>query len=316
MTHDICYSIIVPVYRNRDSIPELVGRLHALDGRRSGRLEAVFVVDGSPDDSLQVIRETLRDIPQTAQLISLSRNFGSFPAIRAGLANARGRYLAVMAADLQEPPEIIDAFFDSLESGDCDIVVGERAGRSDPALSSMSSRIYWSAYRRFVNGDIPPGGVDIFGCTAEVAARISSLPEASTSLIGLLYWLGYRRRTIPYSRQPRRHGKSGWTFTRKVRYLLDSIYAFTDLPILVLQVVGLIGVVASTIVGLVVFLAWLLGRVQQPGYTPLMIVLLASTSAILFALGVVGSYAARAYENTKGRPISVIATHEYVGPQE
>jgi len=316
MTDGFRYSVIVPVYRNRDSIPELIGRLHELASGLDGLLEAVFVIDGSPDDSADVIRATLRATPLAAQLISLSRNFGSFSAIRAGLANARGEYIAVMAADLQDPPEVVEAFFASLRADDCDIALGERIGRSDPALSSLSSRIYWSAYRRFVNRDIPPGGVDIFGCNAEVAARISTFPEASTSLIGLLYWIGYRRRSFPYVRQERRHGKSGWTLGRKIRYLLDSIYAFTDLPILLLQAVGLLGVFASVTVGLVVFVAWLMGGIQQPGYTPLMIVLLASTSAILFALGVVGSYAARAYENSKGRPISIVATHELLGPQE
>ena len=315
MTGGIRYSVIVPVYGNRDSIPELIERLAALERVREGCLEAVFVVDGSPDDSLECLRAALAETPLPAQLVSLSRNFGSFSAIRAGLSFARGDYVGVMAADLQEPPEILQAFFDSLEAGECDIALGQRIGRADPAVSSLASRVYWGMYRRFVNREIPRGGVDVFGCTAEIAARISSFPETHTSLIGLLYWIGYRRKYFPYARQARRHGKSGWTFGRKLRYLLDSIYAFTDLPILALQAIGLIGVVGSTLVGLFVFMAWLLGSIREPGYTPLMIVLLASTSAILFALGVVGSYIARAYENSKGRPVSLVASHEFFGPR-
>ena len=115
------------------------------------------------------------------------------------------------------------------------------------------------------------------------ASRASG--KQQTSLIGLLYWIGYRRKYFPYTRQARRHGKSGWTFGRKLRYLLDSVYAFTDLPILALQAIGLIGVVGSLLVGLFVFIAWLLGSIREPGYTPLMIVLLTSTSAILLGLG-------------------------------
>ena len=316
MTGSIRYSVIVPVYRNRDSIPELIERLAALWRAREGCVEAVFVVDGSPDDSLGCLRAALAETPLPAQLVSLSRNFGSFSAIRAGLSLARGDYVGVMAADLQEPPEILQAFFDSLEAGECDIALGQRIGRADPAVSSLASRVYWGLYRRFVNPEIPRGGVDVFGCTAEIAARISSFTETHTSLIGLLYWIGYRRKYFPYARQARRHGKSGWTFGRKFRYLLDSIYAFTDLPILALQAIGLIGVVGSTLVGLFVFIAWLLGNIREPGYTPLMIVLLASTSAILLALGVVGSYVARAYENSKGRPVSLVASHEFFGPQD
>ena len=203
-----------------------------------------------------------------------------------------------------------------LERGECDIALGQRTGRADPAVASMSSRFYWWAYRHTVNREIPPGGVDIFGCTAEVAARLSTLVEQQTSLIGLLYWVGYRRKYFPYVRQARRHGKSGWTLARKFRYLFDSIYAFTDLPIIALQVVGLAGVVGSSVLGFIVFVSWLLGNIREPGYTPLMIVLLVSTSAILLALGVVGSYVARAYENSKDRPVSIISSHEFLGHEE
>ena len=313
MTDGIRYSVIIPVYGNRDSVPELIQRLTTLLKAREerGHAEAVFVVDGSPDDSLECLRSALAQSSLTAQLISLSRNFGSFSAIRAGLSFARGDYVGVMAADLQEPPEILEAFFDSLEAGECDIALGQRIGRADPWLSSLASRAYWGLYRRLVNREMPRGGVDVFGCTGEIAARISTFRETHTSLIGLLFWIGYRRKLFPYSRQPRRHGKSGWTAGRKLRYLLDSVYAFTDLPIIFLQGIGLLGVVSSLLVGTIVFISWVLGYVREPGYTPLMIVLLASTSAILLGLGIVGSYVSRGYENSKGRPLTMVATHEF-----
>ncbi len=312
----IRYSVIVPVYRNRDSIPELVDRLVSLSNRRSGTVEAVFVVDGSPDDSLEVLRAKLTDGPMPAQLVSLSRNFGSFSAVRAGLTLVRGEYVGVMAADLQEPPEVIDAFFDALEGGECDIALGQRTGRKDPAVSSLASRVYWGLYRRLINREIPPGGIDVFGCTSAVASRLAEFTETHTSLVGLLYWVGYRRAYFPYVRQARQHGRSAWTLGRKVRYLFDSIYAFTDLPILLLQTIGFFGAVGSCLVGLLVFVGWLTGHVREPGYTPLMIVILATSSAILLGLGVVGSYVARAYENTKGRPVSVVASHEFFGHQD
>jgi glycosyltransferase involved in cell wall biosynthesis len=313
---EIRYSVIIPVYRNRESIPDLLVRLGSLRHAKTGLLEAVFVVDGSPDDSLEILRTALADAPVTAQLVSLSRNFGSFSAIRAGLPLARGKYIGVMAADLQEPPEILESFFDALEAGECDIALGQRSGRQDPAVSSISARIYWGFYRRLINRDVPSGGIDIFGCTAAVAQLVSTFTETHTSLVGLLYWVGFRRKCFPYVRQARQHGASAWTLRKKVRYLFDSIYAFTDLPILVLQAIGLVGVVGSGLLGLIVFVGWLLGRIEQPGYTPLMIVILASTSAILLGLGVVGSYVARAYENSKARPVSIVASHEFYGHQD
>lgn len=314
----IRWSVVVPVYGNRDSLPALVDRLIELDDSRDGRLEAVFVVDGSPDDSLEVLRRALADGHLESQVLSLSRNFGSFSAIRAGLAVARGEYIAVMAADLQEPVEVVASFFDALAADECDIAVGERIGRDDPAASAFASRLYWRLYQRFINPEIPTGGVDVFGCTKAIADRIVAFPETRSSLIGLLYWIGFRRKTFPYHRQPRHSGRSGWTFGRKLRYLFDSIYAFTDLPIILLQALGFVGVILSFLIGVIVFVGWLVGAIRQPGYTPLMIVIAGSTSAMLLAMGVVGSYVWRAYENSKNRPLELVATHEFfeVGSDE
>lgn len=304
------FSVVVPVYGNRDSLPEAVERIADLAKRRDGRLEAVFVVDGSPDDSLAVLRRALSAGRFDAQVLSLSRNYGSFSAIRFGMAVARGSYIGVMAADLQEPIEVVSAFFDVLERDECDIAFGQRIDRSDPALSTMGSRAYWSLYRRIVNPDIPVGGVDVFGCTQQVSRQVLAFHEAHTSLVGLLFWVGYRRTFVPYHRVARHSGTSGWTIGRKLRYLFDSLYAFTDLPIILLQAVGAIGFALSLLVGLVVFLAWLIGSVQQPGYTPVMIAIAGSTSALLLGLGVVGSYVWRTYENGKGRPLGLTADHE------
>lgn len=310
------YSVVIPVFRNAETLPEVVARLVELSSNRQGAIEAVFVVDGSPDDSLEVLRSLLRRASLSAQVVSLSRNFGSFPAIRVGLTVARGQFIGVMAADLQEPFDLLGEFFERLETGTCDIVVGARVGRDDPAAASWAAGVYWRIYRKFVNREIPEGGVDVFGCTQEVARELSALREVHTSLVGLLYWVGFRREYVPYRRVARTAGESGWTFGRKFRYLLDSIYAFTDLPITVLQVVGVIGMGASLIVGLIVLVGWLIGAVRQPGYTPLMIVILASTSAVLLGLGIVGSYVWRAYENGKGRPVALVASHDYFGRDE
>jgi glycosyltransferase involved in cell wall biosynthesis len=316
MSHEepIRYSVVVPVYGNESSLPALVERLIALASSRKGRLEGVFVVDGSPDRSLAVLLDLLSSGTLTAQVLSLSRNFGSFSAIRAGMAAARGDFLAVMAADLQEPVEVVDAFFDKLECDECDVVFGRREGRSDPLMSSLTARTYWWLYRRFVNPEIPVGGIDVFGCTRAVAERVIQFPETHTSLVGLLFWVGYRREFVPYRRQPRHSGRSAWSTRRKLRYLLDSVYAFTDLPIVLLQIVGAIGLIVSLAVGVVVFVAWAMGAIRQPGYTPLMIAIVGSTSALLVALGVVGSYVWRTYENSKGRPLELVATHEVFDP--
>jgi len=305
------YSVVVPVYGNQESLGALIERLKALSAKRGGGLEGVFVVDGSPDQSLETLRELLSTGDLDAQVLSHSRNFGSASAVRSGLAVARGEFIVVMAADLQEPVAVVEEFLDLLEADECDIALGERIGRDDPAASAAMASLYWRFYRRVINREIPAGGVDVFGCTRAIAGRIVSFPETHTSLIALLFWLGYRRRFVQYRRQPRHAGTSAFTFRRRLRLLYDSIYAFTDLPIILLQVIGFVGTVFSAFIGVIVFLAWLLGGIQQPGYTPIMIAIAGSTSALLLGLGVVGSYVWRTYENSKDRPLELVATHEY-----
>jgi glycosyltransferase involved in cell wall biosynthesis len=303
------YSVVVPVYGNEGSIPALLDRLAEM-ARGLGNLEAVFVVDGSPDGSLLVLRRLLGSQPFPSQLVAHSRNFGSFAAIRTGMAAARGEYVAAMAADLQEPPELVLEFFALLASGDYDVAVGTRTGRDDPRTTMLLSRMFWGFYRRHVHKDIPAGGVDIFACSRAVADRLVALDESHSSLVALLYWLGFRRVEVPYRRAPREHGRSGWSLRRKYRYFLDSVFSFTDVPITVLTGIGAIGGALTLVASLVVLVAWLAGVIVQPGYTPLMLVMLLSTFTLLFGLGIVGSYVWRTYENSKGRPGAVAMSHE------
>lgn len=315
-TGQVRYSVVVPVYRNRDTLPALVGRLATVQEKLDGELEVVFVIDGSPDDSYAVLRDLLEDGNLRAQLITHSRNFGSYAAIRTGLGAARGDYIAIMAADLQEPPELTLDFFALLASGEYDIGVGARTGRDDPASSSAMSRTYWRGYRRFVMPDIPNGGVDIFACTRQVAGQLTAMHESHTSMVAQLFWLGYRRAEVPYRRLPRGSGRSGWSLRGKVKYMLDSIFAFTNLPITLLVVIGVVGFIGSMIAAAVVFGVWAAGEISVPGYTALMLVVLLIGSGLLTGLGVVGSYVWRTYENSKGRPFAVSRSHEIFAANE
>ena len=313
-TSEIRYSVVVPVYGNEATIPALLDRLGMLSAALDGPMETVFVVDGSPDGSLLILRRLLPACDFPSQLVTHSRNFGSFAAIRTGFATAEGDYVAAMAADLQEPAELVEEFFRRLSRGEGDVAVGTRAGRDDPRTTMVLSRVFWSLYRRWVHRDIPAGGVDIFGCSKAVAEQLVRLDESHSSLVGLLYWLGYRRIEVPYRRAPRLEGRSGWSFRRKLRYFLDSVYSFTDVPISVLTGIGAVGGILTIVASLIVLGARLGGAIGTAGYTPLMLVMLLSTFALLFGLGVVGSYVWRTYENSKGRPGSVAMSHERFGP--
>ena len=310
------YSIVVPVYGNEATLPDMVRRLESLAAELPVPVEGVFVVDGSPDNSYAVLKKELGKSKLRSELVRLSRNFGSFAAIRMGMSIARGPYFAVMAADLQEPAELYPRFLEALQSGEVDVAVGSRVSRSDPFLSRLSSGIFWRLYRRIVQRETPPGGIDVFACTREVRDVLLELRESNSTLVGLLLWMGYRRTTVPYHRQPRPSGKSGWSFPRKLRYMLDSMYAFSDLPIQLLVLVGAMGVAGSLLLSLVVFLAWVFGAIAVKGYTPQILAVLFSTSLILFSIGVLGGYVWRAFENTKGRPEYIPLSRESFNTEE
>lgn len=302
------YSLVIPVYGNEDTLPAVLEEVEGIAARTEGDLEVIFVVDGSPDDSAALLREQLPRAAVPGLVIELSRNFGSFAAIRCGLEQARGSYCAVMAADLQEPPSLIDNFFEVLASGEADVVVGERASRADPGASKAGSSMFWRVYRRVAQPEMPEGGIDVFGCNDAARRAVLGLQESNSSLVGLLIWIGFRRASVRYERLPRPSGKSSWTFKKKVRYMMDSIFSFTDLPIRLLLLTGVVGTLGALTASLVVLVAWLLRRIEVPGYTPLMLALLIVGGLTISALGIIGSYVWRTYENTKHRPLSIIAT--------
>lgn len=304
------FSIVIPVYGNEENIPSLLTRLTELMADLPALTEVVFVVDGSPDASYAALAEALPQAAFRSQLLQHSRNFGSFAAIRTGLASAKGRAIGVMAADLQEPAELMVEFQRALDSGAVDVTVGRRVARSDPALSSLSSRAFWGLYRRTIAREMPPGGVDVFGCTRAVADELIKLDEANSSLVAQLYWVGFRRAEIPYSRQEREHGTSTWTLRKRVKYLLDSVFAFTNLPLDLLLLTGILGSVAVAVIAAVVLGFYLGGGITEPGYVPLMLAILFSTFLTITSIGIVGAYVWRIFDNTKRRPPSIVMSRE------
>ena len=299
-------SLVIPIYNNEESLPRLFDELSALSTRLHDTLEVVFVTDGPTDNSLPRLQGLLAGWPIRAQLIELSRNFGSFSAIAAGLQHAQGDVMAVLAADLQEPPELILEFHAILTQGKADVVLGHRTKRADPWWSRVLSESFWGLYRRFVIPDMPKGGVDVFGCTRAVRDTLTGLTEVNTNLIALVLWLGFRRVFVPYERRPRLEGRSGWTFGRRVRYAVDSVFSFTDLPVRALLLLGAAGTLFAIAAGVTVFVMWALGRIPVLGYTPLMLVIAFFGGLTALGLGIVGQYEWLSLQNARRRPNFIV----------
>ncbi len=300
-------SVVVPVYRNAENIDALLGALTGVNADLEGELEVVLVVDGSPDDSYARLTAALPGLPFRSQLLLLSRNFGSFAAIRAGMEAARGDRFAVLAADLQEPPELIPEFNRRLGTGQSDVVIGTRASRQDPMLARVGAWVFWGAFRRWVEPDIPRGGVDVFACTKQVRDEILKLREANSSLVGLLFWVGFRRETIAYDRRARQAGRSAWTFAKKIRYLNDSVYNFTDLPVRLLFRIGFFGTCSSILAAVVILAAKMTSRIAVPGYTATVLIVVFFGALNCLGLGIIGGYVWRTLENTRDRPNFLVA---------
>jgi polyisoprenyl-phosphate glycosyltransferase len=304
-------SLVIPVYQNASNVGPLLDALRTLPGQLSAqRLEVVFVVDGSPDDSYARLRQALPAEKFSSQLVCLARNFGAFAAIRAGIAAARGERFAVMAADLQEPLELIVAFDRILANDEADVVVGQRTGRADPGFAKLASHLFWGVYRRLIQREIPSGGVDIFGGNRKVRRQLLALRETNSSLVGLLFWIGFRRAMVPYQRRAREHGRSAWSLRKRLRYLSDSVFAFTDLPVRLLLAIGILGVVTSVLFGGLVILSKLFYSIPVPGYaaTATLIVFFGGLNCL--GLGVLGSYLWRTFENSKRRPNYIVLSRE------
>lgn len=302
-------SLVIPVYKNEENLDRLLTELMRLQ-QTLPDLEVVFAVDGSPDRCAEILAARLPESKLRAQLVHLSRNFGSFSAICAGLEVGQGDHFAVIAADLQEPPELIARFAEILSAGQADIAFGVRTKRADPWLSEVMSNLFWRLYRRFVLPEMPAGGVDVFGCTRQVRDRLLSLREAHTNIVGLLLWLGYRQVFVPYERLARLEGKSSWTFSKKLRYSVDSIFNFTDLPIRFLLAAGMLGTGLSIAVAAVVLGAWSVGWITVQGYTPLILAVSFFGGLTTLGLGIVGQYLWLALRNTRQRPNYIIRAVE------
>jgi glycosyltransferase involved in cell wall biosynthesis len=298
-------SIVVPVYKNEGSIEHLLKRINEVSTAVTGSVEAVFVVDGSPDKSLETLRSSLPRDGFDAKVLLLSRNFGAFSAIRAGLREARGDATVVMAADLQEPTSLILDMLGIVQRDEADVAVGVRQSRKDGVVSRTLSAVFWKVFNRVSSLELPRGGVDIFALSRSARETLNSFEESSTSLIGLIYWMGFRRQEVPYHRVERQVGKSSWSLQKRINYAKDSITAFSEFPLSVFLWSGVIGAVVSLVFAFIGAFQYIFTSDHQSQREITAIGLLFVASYLMAGLGIIGTYLWRLAENVRNRPDSI-----------
>ena len=298
-------SIVVPVYKNEGSIDQLLHRINEISAAVPGMVEAVFVVDGSPDKSLDTLRSQLPMAGFDAKVLLLSRNFGAFSAIRAGLREARGDATVVMAADLQEPTSLITNMLGIVQRDEADVAVGVRQSRKDGVVSRTLSAVFWKIFNRVSSLELPRGGVDIFALSRSARETLNTFEESSTSLIGLIYWMGFRRQEVPYHRAERRVGKSSWSLQKRINYAKDSVTAFSEFPLTVFLWSGAVGAIVSLVFALIGAFQYIFTSDHQSQREVTAIGLLFVASYLMAGLGVLGTYLWRIADNVRKRPDSI-----------
>jgi dolichol-phosphate mannosyltransferase len=307
---NVDYSIVIPVYYNEGCLTPLVESLdRAVFQSNPGYTpEIIFIDDGSGDGSLAELRQIQNDFPDTVTVIKLTRNFGQNNATLAGYYHAKGKCVITMAADGQEPPEMINqmlvAFFDE----HYELVICKRTGRNESLYRKLTSRFYFYLMRKLTFKNMPEGGFDFWLMGRRALEVFVRNFDAHPSGQGQVFWMGFDVKVLPYHRRERLAGTSRWTFGKKLTSFLDGILAYSFAPIRVIALVGCsISLLGFLYAGLILFNSFFF-RNPVKGWAPLMIVILVMGGLQMMMLGLIGEYLWRTLAQVRRRDMYVIDT--------
>lgn len=299
-------SVVVPVFCNEGSLRPLGQALRGVEAGLAERgldLELIFVDDGSRDGSLAVLHELKRERPAT-KLIKLTRNFGAVHAAKTGLRFVTGDCFLFLAADLQDPPELILEMADRWLKG-AKFVICVRQAREDSLSSRLLSKVYYRLVRLLVVESYPRGGYDLALMGRELQPYLlESARNVNTPLFA--YWLGFTPETIHYVRRKREHGRSGWTLRKRLKFFLDSLLGFSILPIRAVSLFGVFVSLASFTYGTIIAFNALRGVKDVPGFATVAVILSFLLGVIIMMLGVIGEYLWRIYDEVSRKPEAVV----------
>jgi dolichol-phosphate mannosyltransferase len=283
------------------------------DVRKDIEFEVVFVDDGSKDDTLLELRK-VQNIDSRIKIVKMTRNFGEFRAIVAGMSQATGEAIAVMSADLQDPPSLIPEMITSWQKGN-PVTLAVRKKREESALKNWFADTYYKIVRKWVEPNYPKRGFDFFLIDRVVAQKLVAMQEKNSSIYIQLIWLGYTPKTIEYTRRQREEGKSMWSFRKRFDLFLDTFVVFSHKPIRAISVMGLFISLLGFIMAIVFIVQWCTEQIM-PGWTSLMVVLLLLSGFQMIMLGVIGEYVWRNLAETRKRPLYVIEKVIYQDHEE
>lgn len=298
-------SIIVPIYFNELNIPHLYEEIKdKILSRTDFEAEIVCVDDGSKDGSYKALLK-LREKDERFKIVKLSRNFGSHTAILAGFAHATGDCMTMVAADLQEPLEIVIEMYEKWKQGK-KVVIAVRKDREDGYFQKLFSNTYYSLMQKYALKDMPKGGFDCFFIDKKVRDVLVTMNEKNSSIVGQVLWTGFEMDKIYYVRKKREIGKSKWTLSKKIKLFIDSFMAFSYVPIRFISTLGIIISIIGFISAIFLIVNKLMFNVPVQGWTTMMITVLILSGIQMLTLGVIGEYLWRNFDETRGRPTYIV----------
>ncbi len=300
-------SVVVPCYNERQALPcfyEAVRRI--AQERKCLKFEFILVNDGSDDGTEQYMKELAAEDERVCY-VSLSRNFGKEAAMLAGLKYASGDYVAVMDADMQDPPELLLSMYDELCHGEHDCVAACRGDRNgEPMLRSLFARMFYRIMGRISDTDIVDGARDFRLMTRKMTDSILELGEYNRFTKGIFGWVGFETKWISYENRERVAGETKWSFFKLFKYSLDGIVNFSTVPLRVASFMGMVFCMVSFLSVIFIVIRRLIFGDPVAGWASLICVMFFIGGIQLFCMGIFGKYLACTYLETKGRPVYIV----------
>jgi glycosyltransferase involved in cell wall biosynthesis len=307
-------SVVVPLYNERGNVVPLLERLGAVTQRLRDAydFEIVLVNDGSTDGTLTAIRGEMQRRPHIV-LVNLSRNFGHQLAATAGIEIARGDAVVLMDGDLQDPPELIDAFVRKWREGYDVVYAVRRSRQGESRFKVWTARMFYRVIKRLTKVSIPLDTGDFRLMSRRVVEALRRSPERHRFLRGMVSWVGFNQVAIQYDRDVRHAGTTKYPLPKMIRFAMDGITSFSDIPLRFASYFGFTVSAVAFIYALVV-VAFKLFSLKPPGYTPgwasTIVAVLFLGGVQLMSLGILGEYLGRVYDEVKGRPLYLISDIE------
>ena len=305
-------SVVAPVYNEEATIQEFYARVcSALEGVN---FELVLVDDGSNDGSSAALDQLATNDPRV-RVVYLSRNFGHQTALTAGLDHARGDAVVMLDADLQDPPELIARMLDHWRTG-CDVVYAVREAREGESRFKLSTaRWFYKLFDKLAQVELQHNSGDFRLLDRRALDALLAMRERNRFLRGMTVWVGYTQAAVPYKRDPRYAGETKYTLSKMLRFSLDAISSFSHRP---LQLATLLGFAISTLafIAIPVVIVLRLTGSYLPGFGSITIAILLLGGIQLIAIGIIGEYVGRIYDEVKGRPLYLVRGRQNIAPSE